>query len=126
MGRAASCRDDLGFYSCCQNCSSNLKSQYWTSAVLYWKLLIKCYFELFYPFCCRSFWEDFVQFSIILTGSKCLLFSINFSMYWVTSSAFHILITLSKRVIQGLLENSQGGLTEVPNMTSSLFRKLQD
>lgn len=90
------------------------------------KRLIKHCFELCHPFCCRSFWKDFVWFSIILTGSKCLPFSINFSMYWVTSSAFHILIALWKRVIQGLLENSQGGLTEVPNMTSSPLRELQD
>lgn len=103
-----------------------MKSQYWASAVLYWKSLIKCCFELRHPFCCRSFWEDFVQFSIILTGSKCFPYSINFSMHWMTSSAFHILIALSKRVTQGLLENSQGGLTKVPNMTSSLLRELQD
>lgn len=103
-----------------------MKSQHWASAVLYWKSLIKCCFELRHPFCCRSFWEDFVQFSIILTGSKCFPYSINFSMHWMTSSAFHILIALSKRVTQGLLENSQGGLTKVPNMTSSLLRELQD
>lgn len=47
-------------------------------------------------------------------------------MYWVTSSAFYILIALSKRVIQGLLENSQGGFTTVPHMTSSPLRELQE